>query len=137
MAYAQWVKITIVAKNYDVQIKGANLNWGKFYDCDNKDNEVKWGDEDKIIPKGSAGMICSCGRADSATGTEGSFNIYDGETLVAAYYWCCPWGSKTNTSKLTPNSNPDVSDNYATQLSGGNFNAGALGDITIKCVKVV
>ncbi|OYY23501.1 MAG: hypothetical protein B7Y65_03535 [Azorhizobium sp. 35-67-15] len=42
------------------------------------------------------------GRENASSGTEGSFDLYDGEMNIGNYYWDCPWGRKTNTSTWTP-----------------------------------
>lgn len=133
MAYAQWVVITVKARNTSLSIRNAHLSWGKFYQNPNKDQELSADDINKIvIPANNNAVIASCGRSDSASGTEGSFDIYDGQTNVGNYYWNCPWGSKTNTSTWTPND----TDRYVTQVTGGNLDSGALGNISIDCVKV-
>lgn len=133
MAYAQWVSITIKSKGTTLSVKNAEHPWGKFYQCPNKDKEVSEGDINQItITSGSSAEICACGRSDSASGTEGRFDLYDGDTKVGTYYWDCPWGSKVNTSIWTPSAD----DNYVTQVTGGNLDSGALGNVTIKCVKI-
>jgi len=130
MAYAQWATFTLSPKNYTLTIKNVVLKWGKFYKG-SKDNEVKLEDIEGVqIKPGDSYKIETCGREDSPSGTEGSFDIYDGNTHVASYYWDCPWGSKSNTSTLTPES-----DDYLSQQNGANLDSGALGNITIKSGK--
>jgi len=133
MAYAQWVSITIAPTGCDVTIKNVQQNWGKFYLCGNKDHELPISDiEGHKIPSGQEYTICSCGRESAASGTEGSFDLYDGNTQIGNYYWDCPWGSKTNTSTYTA-----ASPNYITQLNPqGNLNSGALGNVGIQTVKI-
>jgi hypothetical protein len=133
MAYAQWVVMTVGATGTTLSIKNAQLAWGKFYQYNDKDREVSSDDVNKIqIASGNVAVIASCGREDAASGTEGSFDLYDGEVNVGTYYWDCPWGSKTNTSTWTPSLN----ENYVTQVTGANLDSGALGNVTIKCVKI-
>lgn len=129
MAYAQWVSITIEPKHYDITVKNVHCDWGKFYQG-SKDNEISAEDIDgKVVKEGEKFTIYSCGRSDSSSGTEGAFDIYDGETHVGNYYWSCPWGSKTNTSTWT-NDNSD----YITQVTGANLDSGALGNVSLVSV---
>ncbi len=133
MAYAQWVSISIQSVGSTIQVKNAKLAWGKFYEG-NKDNEISTDQVNKlVITSGNSVQIASCGREDSASGTEGSFDLYHDDIKIGTYYWECPWGSKTNISTWTPN---DVAE-YITQVSGGNLDSGALGNITIKCASMV
>ena len=127
MAYAQWVDINIQPKNIDVKIKNPVHEWGKFY-AGSKDNEIDPSKIDNtIINKEDSYHISACGRSDAAAGTEGSFDLYHDNTHIGTYYWCCPWGSKTNTSTWTSSS-----DNYIVQNTGGNLDSGALGNVTLK-----
>merc|ERR1711879_1096303 len=43
------------------------------------------------VGAGSSEKVSSCGRSDSASGTEGKFDIYDGDNRVCTVYWSCPW----------------------------------------------
>ena len=133
MAYAQWVSITIVAgKDLTLKIKNANLKWGKFHETGNKEKELSVDEINQftINPKQYA-IINSCGREHAGSGTEGEFDIYDGDVKIGNYYWECPWGKKTNTSRWTPH----TLEGYLTSVTGGNLDSGALGNVTIKCVK--
>jgi hypothetical protein len=133
MAYAQWVSITITSRGTTLSLKNADLAYGKFHQTGNKDEEISPDDINEItINSGKSAVINSCGRENSPSGTEGRFDIFDGEVKVGEYYWDCPWGSKTNNSTWTP----DDLDNYVTQVTGGSLDSGALGNITIKCVKL-
>lgn len=133
MAYAQWVSITITSLETTLIIKNAALAYGKFHQTGNKDAEILPDAINKItINSRQSAVINSCGRSDSPSGTEGRFDIFDGEVKVGQYYWDCPWGSKTNTSIWTP----FELDHYVTQVTGGSLDSGALGNITIKCVKL-
>ena len=105
---------------------------GKFYKWDNKDNEISAGE----VAKQTAGPggnidIASCGRSDASSGTEGSYNIYDGDTKICRVYWNCPWGSKTNTFTVS-----EQNDGYMVQATGQNIDSGALGTVTVKVVKL-
>ena len=131
MAYAQWVEINIKPINFNTTIKNVRADWGKFY-SGSKDNEI---DVSKInnhqISENDSYTISSCGRSDSASGTEGKFDLYDGNTHIGEYYWDCPWGSKTNISNWNPSS-----EDYIVQVTGGNLDSGALGNIFLKVVKI-
>lgn len=133
MAYAQWVSIEIKSVGTTLSIKNAQHAWGKFFQCGDKDKEVSVDDINKItIPSGGVVSICACGRENASSGTEGSIDIYDGDVLVGTYYWDCPWGSKRNISTWTPSG----SDDHITQVTGGNLDSGAIGNIYIKCVRI-
>jgi hypothetical protein len=130
MAYAQWAKILIKSKSVDLAIRNVDLKFGKFYENDNKEHEIKITPNQMIpIPKNNGGLwLCTCGRSDSPSGTEGSFDVYtgDGKVKIGHYYWECPWGEKRNTSIWTL-----ADDNFTGGASGGCLDSGALGDITI------
>ncbi len=133
MAYAQWAVFTIKVVGFTMTMKNVVHEWGKFYDGSNKDNEIPPSDVDgKTITDGNSYTFGACGRSDAAAGTEGSFDIYDGNTLVASYHWDCPWGSKTNHSDLIMHDEDD----YVIQVTGANINSGALGNVAIKVVKI-
>ncbi|CAJ0552499.1 Ff.00g005770.m01.CDS01 [Fusarium sp. VM40] len=133
MAYAQWVYILIQAKlaSGEISVKNVNLNWGKFFKYNNKDDEISTDEIKKIViaTNKSAG-IASCGRSDASSGTEGSLDLYDGDVKICHIYWSCPWGSKTNTFTVN-----DVDDNYIVQQTGANLDSGALGNVTVKVAK--
>ncbi len=130
MAYAQWVEITIKPMNCTVTIKNIIHEWGKFY-IGSKDNEIAPDKiEGTVIQAGNIYTFGACGRENASSGTEGSFDLYDGATNVGNYYWDCPWGSKTNTSTWSPSS-----DKYVVQQSGANLDSGALGNVTLKIAK--
>lgn len=137
MAYAQWVEIKIIAsRGLTVSVKNAVLAYGKFHQPGgtevNKDVEISADVINTLtITGGTPKVIASCGRSDSPSGTEGSFDLYDGDIYIGHYYWDCPWGQKTNTSTWTASNN----EQYVTEVSGANLYAGALGNITIKIGK--
>jgi hypothetical protein len=144
MAYAQWVTITIYASNYDVTLKNVAHSWGKFYDADqigtaggNKDKEYEPSDiEGKVIKSGNSFSINACGREDASSGTEGSFELYDGTTQVGTYSWDCPWGIKTNSSTWSPAGPQPPLNKYITSQSGANLDSGALGTVTVVTAKI-
>lgn len=130
-AYAQWASFTLQPMGFTLSVKNAKLQWGKFYANGNKDQEISAADVDKItVNSGDSATIYTCGRSDAASGTQGSFDLYNGEVKIGTYSWDCPWGSKTNTSTWTPDST-----SYITQQTGGSLDGGALGSITIKVAK--
>jgi hypothetical protein len=132
LAESQWTRVTIEAKLCDVSVKNANRSWGKFYECPNsKGTEVSDATINSIrIPQGEKAMICACGRANSSSGTEGTFELYDNNVKIGKYYWESPW-SGSNKATWT-----SASDKYVVQLTGGNFSSGALGDTNLKVVKI-
>ena len=121
-------------RKHDLKCKNSNLSWGKFYKYGNKDEEISTDDINKItVASGKSAWICSCGRSDSSSGTEGSFELYDGDTKVGKFNWDCPWGKKSNSF----NWNQDGSkDSYNTSIEGGNKDSGAIGTVTITCIKL-
>lgn len=124
MAYAQWIQIDIKSLNFNGKIDNAKLMWGKFYEKGNKDKELKVSEiNGQAINSGETYSVYSCGRSDSASGTEGEFFVYDGNVKIAKLYWDCPWGNKTNTflhEKYT-------GDDYMIEISDYNHYGGALG----------
>ena len=135
MAYAQWVSVSIVSKGSEVKVRDAHLDWGKFYKSGDKDVELSTKDiNNMVIEKSQKKEINSCGRSDAASGTEGHFTLYsDDNVKLGTYSWDCPWGSKTNKSTFTSEVDPDL---YAINVSGGNLDSGAIGNITITVHKL-
>ncbi|CAA7262635.1 unnamed protein product [Cyclocybe aegerita] len=134
-AHAQWV--VIVLHNVGSQpfkIANLSLSWGKLYADGNKDAEVypdkyngmSVGPDNKV-------QINSCGRADSSSGTEGSFDIVDpndGNRIIRSFYWDCPWGSKANTWNPTGSNTK-----WMIEWSGQNLDSGALGTISVDVLR--
>eukprot|EP00244_Chara_vulgaris_P006764 TRINITY_DN25506_c0_g1_i1.p1 TRINITY_DN25506_c0_g1~~TRINITY_DN25506_c0_g1_i1.p1 ORF type:complete len:133 (-),score=18.91 TRINITY_DN25506_c0_g1_i1:116-514(-) len=131
MAYAQWVVITIRSNGLVVSIKNLNAKFGKFHAVGNKDAEIS---ADDVMVNTTAGgehiVISSCGRSDSPSGTEGSFDLYEGAAKIGSIYWNCPWGTKGNDFKYDQNSSI-----YVVQHTGANYDSGAIGNVEIKVVK--
>lgn len=130
MAYAQWIEIRIVAENCSLQIKDASLEWGKFYKKDgeksDQDTELKPDEIDKIqISSGRSAYVCSCGRESASSGTEGSFNIYDGEQKVTHVKWDCPWSGQNSRSHESD------SEAYGITMTGGTSKSGSIGEVTV------
>ena len=134
MAYAQWVSYTITCQNFDAQIKNAKLEWGKFYQWDDKDDEISASEINKIeLNQGTYynNVISSCGRENATSGTEGSFDMYNGDTRVATFYWDCPWGSKTNYWEVK-----NLNEDYYYRPGGGSKDSGAIGTLSYSFVYV-
>jgi hypothetical protein len=135
MAYSQWIEVKIVSENMTLHVKNASLSWGKFYEAGDKDKEISTDDINKItVESGKTAFICSCGRSGSSTGTEGSFELYDGETKIGKFDWDCPYNKKTNSFNW--NADKDNEKFYFTNREGGNKDSGAIGNVTITCIKL-
>ena len=136
MAYAQWLSVTICPKNFQTTVKNVALSWGKFYSNGDKDKEVPTSDiEGKTIDAKGSFAIYSCGRSDASSGTEGSFDLFDGDTKVGTYTWDCPWGRKENTSNWNDYGPPAPDNPYITQQNGANTDSGAIGNVTLTTIK--
>ncbi|KAH7306552.1 hypothetical protein KP509_22G018400 [Ceratopteris richardii] len=83
-AYGQWVAFQL---SY---IRNASLPWGKWYDYPDKDREVAAPNGQAIAP-GSILYVAACGRENSPSGTEGTFEIWSSTSKVAHVYFDCPW----------------------------------------------
>lgn len=60
---------------------------GKFYENDNKDNEISADEINKIaIPSESTTDISTCGRSVAASETEGTLNLHENETKICTLY---------------------------------------------------
>jgi hypothetical protein len=133
MAYAQWINVEVNAIGLNINIKNARLGWGKFYANGNKDQEISGDDINRIaISDGHTHTICSCGRADAASGTEGHFDLYDGGTKIGTFSWENPWGSKNNMVNWSLDA--DRGD-YLADVDGGNLDSGAIGRVRIRVFK--
>lgn len=135
MAYAQWIEVKVASENMTLKVKNASLDWGKFYESGNKDKEISKDDINKIeVASGKSAMICSCGRSDASSGTVGSFDLYDGDTKIGKFNWNCPWGKKDNTFEWKQEDATKSA--YNTSREGGNTSSGAIGNVTITCIKL-
>ncbi|KAK3361543.1 pleurotolysin A [Lasiosphaeria ovina] len=134
MAYSQWIYMIInnLSKSGDLKFKNLSTKWGKLYQWDNKDQELSSADVTKQVagPLGKI-EIASCGRSGASSGTEGNYDIYNGDTRVCHIYWDCPWGKKANTFTVS-----NVNDNFVVQATGQNPSSGASGTVTIKVVSL-
>nr|AOW41304.1 hemolysin [Sparassis latifolia] len=128
MGYSQWVSITLQnSSGQDIQTANVNLPWGKFYADDNKGRDIPASSVvDQVVPAGDSFTVYSCGREDSPTGTEGSFDVVDASSgaVIRTISWHCPYVGD-NTFKLL-----DSNDAWAVDTSGFSQH-GALGQITV------
>ncbi|KAI0272832.1 pleurotolysin A [Russula aff. rugulosa BPL654] len=117
-----------------VVVKNVHLFWGKFYKDNDRDSEIPIKDiENTKILSGNKFKINSRGRSASSAGTEGEFDIYEdgpGGERVGHFYWDCPWGSKSNTWRIT-----DRNAKWTIDSSEPDPNGGTLGDITVDLFK--
>ncbi len=127
----------LIPKGFDLIIRNVQLIWGKFYANNNKDNEIPAGAiGGKIVKSGDTYIVYTCGRENTWSGPEGSFDIYDNNKnlQLGNYYWYCPHWSSENTSQWKQNPDQTVTNNYNIIQSGGNLNSGALGKITFNLI---
>ena len=133
MSYAQWIAIKIVSENTTLTIKNARLSWGKFHKEGNKDAEISPSEINGVeVRSGESFSIFSCGRSNSASGTRGSFELYDRNIRVGIFDWNSPWGIKRNSFNWWPDASKD---SYLVQIDGGNRDSGAIGNVTIVVLK--
>lgn len=134
MGYAQWIEVKIVSENTTLEIKSASLDWGKFYEYGDKNKEISTENINKItIDSGKIARICACGRDGAAAGTEGKFELYDGKTKIGEFKWDCPYNKKSNTFSW---SQAEKTPSYRTDREGGNTDSGAIGNVTLTCIKI-
>lgn len=105
---------------------------GKFFEWSNKDHEISSAEVESKSAGANGGEVgvASCGRSDASSGTEGSFDVYDGDTHVCHIYWDCPWGSKHNKFEIT-----NINDDYGASYDGASLDSGAIGTVTVKIGK--
>ncbi|KAF4592201.1 hypothetical protein GQ602_002500 [Ophiocordyceps camponoti-floridani] len=132
MAYAQWIILLIAnaLPNRDIKVQNARADWGKFWKGNNRDNEMaSWEVNQIVAGPGTTQGVKSCGRSDSASGTAGSLDLYDGDTRISHIWWNCPWGSKTNEfSALVDDS---VRSLYHIDVSEHSLDAGSIGTVVV------
>ena len=133
MGHAQWIQVRVQAENMTIKIKSAGLNSGKFHKKDDKDSSLSINDINSIeIKPGKEDFISACGSSNAWNGTQGFFDVRDGDFKVGRFEWDCPWDDSDNTFRMV-----DITDNksYSLTFSGGNRSSGAIGNITIVCIK--
>ncbi|MHC5748869.1 MAG: aegerolysin family protein, partial [Nostoc sp.] len=99
---ALWVSIQIknTFNSDNIYIKNARLEFGKFVQNEDKYMEIGSSDLLSTIPAGQTGTISSASRTNSASGTEGTIDLFDADVKIAQLYWNCPFGSQENTFKV-------------------------------------
>ncbi|GCB26335.1 Asp-hemolysin [Aspergillus awamori] len=131
-AEAQWIHVRVVnSMSYDtLKVKDTWLKWGKFHKEGNKSAEISVSDINALTAApGGSFNVYACGRANASSGTEGSFDVYNGNVRVAYIYWDCPWGSKTNKFRADV-----IADNYRVETGYWNSYGGAIGSVTVEIV---
>lgn len=127
-SYAQWVSVHV--KNLSpntLHIADARLNWGKFYADGDKDKELSSSVIDQVvIASDNAHDINSCGRSNSASGTEGQFHITDGKRNICTLHWDCPWGGHNSFEVRNVNSE------YVVTAGSWNYDIGAIGNVDVE-----
>ncbi|KAH7889195.1 Asp-hemolysin [Phlebopus sp. FC_14] len=128
-AEAQWVKVTI--KNWvtssSIKVQDAQLDWGKFYNGDDKSDELKASEINSIvIAPSQSRTVSASGRANASSGTEGSFSLYEGSTKICKVYWNCPWGKKDNDFEVSTDSA-----RHTVTVGDWNKNSGAIGNVNV------
>ncbi|KAJ5180527.1 Aegerolysin family protein [Penicillium capsulatum] len=138
MGYAQWITIKVInsMSSATLSVRNAIPNgeegWGKFYRDGNKDAEINVSEINRTtVPPDGSKNISSCGRSDSASGTTGHIDLYDGETKICRVYWDCPWGSKSNDFGISERS----SQGYWVQQGSWNRDSGAIGSVDVEVGK--
>lgn len=148
-----WCTLVIENRSSEtITIKNVQLQWGKFCDGGKYSkitslplspvrwffvnasstgygpcNEISPSDIDgkTVAPKKSY-SIYTCGRQSSASGTEGSIDLYVKNEKIATVYWDCPWGMSPNLLQIR-----DVPADWI--LSNSQFSTdGAMGTVNIK-----
>lgn len=134
-SYAQWVTFDLYPSNFDLSIRGAKLDGGKFYHpINDKDNEMEIEEVNKLIiqPKDHF-AFGSSGSKGAPKGTTGSFQLWDNERNVhiGNFAWDCPFWSNTNSCSFYLSSHE-----YIVEYTGANINGGALGSIVFRTVRL-
>ena len=130
MGYKQWGSMLI--RNYTktpLNVRNARLDWGKFYQYPNKAIEIKPTDlEKRIIDRNGEINIAACGRSDTSSGTEGSFDIFEQERKVFNLYFDSPWSAfSSNDCKIR-----DHDHKWLVKRTIHNDGEGALGNVFIE-----
>ncbi|KAF5139498.1 Asp-hemolysin [Metarhizium anisopliae] len=132
LAEAPWVEFQIRnrMKKNDIHVRHARLDCGKYYKG-SQSYEISTSEVDNIIiAPGLLESVSSCGRQDSSSGTNGDFNLYDGNTKICNVSWdCCPWSRPANECQIQ-SYNPETS-SYFVILGVWNSGPGAIGNVSI------
>ncbi|EFJ25241.1 hypothetical protein SELMODRAFT_99959, partial [Selaginella moellendorffii] len=131
--YPQWVSFKITNLGPDtLVVRNSVLPWGKWYKYPNKgiDGSSPGG---VTIASGATSPtppFAACGRENSPSGTEGTFDLYAKEIKVATIYFDCPYiGSNKLSVQYACNTCVVQLPSFST--------SGPLGDLVIKVVALV
>lgn len=125
MSNRQWVEFNINVEGFEATIKDTRLGWGKLYKPAEKDYQcgckkscvcptcvdgakIKSGESYKLASCGLSDAeawrsypINNVGRGDAPCGTDGYFQIFDGNKAVAKICWYNAHGSNASRYKVT------------------------------------
>ncbi|TGO31414.1 hypothetical protein BHYA_0910g00010 [Botrytis hyacinthi] len=131
--YSDYVIIHIINSTMRavISIENANIKHGKFHVNGDKDSELSTTDiTHMLIPPNSDLDISSCGRSSDLYGTEGSIDLYDGDTKIAKLYW--------NDPRVGPNDfqiwDYRMGGQYMVTLGVWNREGGSLGRVDLEVV---
>ncbi|OQE46744.1 hypothetical protein PENCOP_c001G09012 [Penicillium coprophilum] len=111
-----------------------NLQFGKFYNAPNKDNEILPRDMESLEIKDNEHLLIhTCGRDQELAGTTGTIDLDDiDDQYIATLYWNVPFGSKTNTFSV---SGPGRRSQYIVAADGYNRSGTGLGTADVEVTK--
>ncbi|KAI0251457.1 aegerolysin type hemolysin [Lactifluus subvellereus] len=127
MGEAQWFQPTVRNRLLQaIVLANFSIQYGKFYDINNPYNETASAQGTKI-PSKDQYEWGHCGRENSPSGTEGSFEVRLVETdeKIAEIYWDCPYIGNNKLEKR------NVKEGYDISFDGFSIPSGALGKGTI------
>ncbi|KAJ5643562.1 Aegerolysin family protein [Penicillium longicatenatum] len=133
MVYSQWVVVEVYNKfrHSDITIKEATIDYGKYHENGNKDNNLEPEDINGIVIKpGKVGYVSACGKAEIHYGTDGTFALFDGSTKICKLFFDVPYHKSTNDFQVK-----DRNDDYAVSVSEWNREGGALGNVRVNVGK--
>ncbi|KAJ6026409.1 uncharacterized protein N7446_004989 [Penicillium canescens] len=121
---AQWWQPTIENRlEVPIYIDNFDLFWGKCYDIQDSSSEVQCPSMVKI-GAGEGYTFGTSGRAGTATGTEGAFDlVLEGGEKIATINFDCPGGGGSNQV----NTNGPVNPGYTVAIVGFNEGQGSFG----------
>jgi len=130
MGEAQWFQPTVRNRlTRTIVLTNFTILYGKFYDIKDPYNEISSAQGTKIANKGEAEWG-HCGRENSPTGTEGTFEVLLDSTgdKIGEVYWDCPYfgDNRVLARRVVPG--------YYISIDGFSIPSGALrtGTITIR-----
>ncbi|EEH21908.2 hypothetical protein PABG_04119 [Paracoccidioides brasiliensis Pb03] len=113
MGYGDWIDMHLTnTLDGSIVVQNAQLDSGKFYTNDDKDNEISAEQVDEIVvaEDGGSNNVYSCGREDTAVGTQGSFELYDETNYnkICTINWSCPYSGSNYLYASNTNTNYSV-----------------------------